>query len=231
VVSNPKHRNHGRFGLSEHFQVSRRGFHPNASFFVSFHLLLLLERFPKSLTLLVIYIKSTFVDVRFESISTVPKLAITSKRCNSTEKNLMESKMPEVAHTAYEMISGMKPDVRPGIYVFISTEDPALSSSLSSQSISTFMEGEGVSMIIPIELAKKSKLNADHPMRCITLNVYSSLEGVGLTAAVSSALGDNSIPCNVVAAFQNDDVFVPAEMCDRAMEVLTSLQKQAAKHP
>jgi len=139
--------------------------------------------------------------------------------------------MPEVAHTAYEMISRMAPDVRRGIYVFVSTEDPALSSSLSSQAIATFKEGEGVSMIIPVELAKKSELNADHPMRCITLNVYSSLEGVGLTAAVSSALGDNSIPCNMVAAFHHDHVFVPAEMCDQAMEVLTSLQKQAAKHP
>ena len=86
-------------------------------------------------------------------------------------------------------------------------------------------------MIIPIELAEKSNLNADHPMRCITLNVYSSLEGVGLTAAVSTALGDNSIPCNMVAGFHHDHVFVPSEMCDRAMEVLTSLQKQAAKHP
>ena len=138
--------------------------------------------------------------------------------------------MPEVARTAYEMISGMTPVVRPGIYVFISTDDPALFASLSSQAISTFKEEEGVSMLIPVELAEKTKLNVDHPMRCITLNVYSSLEGVGLTAAVSTALGDNAIPCNMVAAFHHDHVFVPSEMCDQAMEVLTSLQKQAAKH-
>jgi hypothetical protein len=73
-------------------------------------------------------------------------------------------------------------------------------------------------------------LNVDHPMRCITLNVFSSLEGVGLTAAVSTALGDNGIPCNMVAAFHHDHVFLPSEMCGQAMEILLSLQNQAAKH-
>jgi hypothetical protein len=137
--------------------------------------------------------------------------------------------MPKVANTAYDMISGMTPTVRPGIYVFISTEDPTLVASLTSQAISTFEEDEGMSMLIPVDLAKKSGFSVDQPMSCITLNVYSSLEGVGLTAAVSTALGDNSIPCNMVAAFHHDHVFVPSEMCDRAIEVLTSLQKQAAK--
>ena len=138
--------------------------------------------------------------------------------------------MPKVANTAYDMISGMTPTVRPGIYVFISTEDPTLVASLTSQAISIFEEDEGMSMLIPIDLAKKSGFSVDQPMSCITLNVYSSLEGVGLTAAVSTALGDNSIPCNMVAAFHHDHVFVPSEMCDRAMEVLTSLQKQAVKN-
>jgi hypothetical protein len=138
--------------------------------------------------------------------------------------------MPKVASTAYDMISGMTPIVRPGNYVFISTEDRALVESLSSQAISTFKEEEGMSMLIPVELAEKSKLSVDQPMCCITLNVYSSLEGVGLTAAVSTALGDNSIPCNMIAAFHHDHVFVPSKMCDQAMDVLISLQKQVAKY-
>jgi len=137
--------------------------------------------------------------------------------------------MADVARTAYEMISGMTPVVRPGLFVFITTNDPALVALLSSKAISTFREDEGLSMLIPVELAQKSMLNVESPMRCITLNVFSSLEGVGLTAAVSSALGDNGIPCNMVAAFHHDHVFVPSEMCDQAMEVLILLQNQAAK--
>ena len=136
--------------------------------------------------------------------------------------------MPKVATTAFDMISGMSPTVLPGVFVFISTADLTLVASLTSQAISTFVEDEGMSMLIPVDTAKKSGFSVDQPMRCITLNVYSSLAGVGLTSAVSTALGDQSIPCNIVAAFHHDHVFVPSEMCDRAMEILTSLQKQAA---
>ncbi|AXI45994.1 hypothetical protein C1J03_08165 [Sulfitobacter sp. SK012] len=138
--------------------------------------------------------------------------------------------MPEIAQTAYEMISGMTPVLQPGLFVFITTKNPALVTSLSSEAISTFKEEEGLSMLIPVELAKKSKLNVDAPMRFITLNVFSSLEGVGLTAAVSAALGENGIACNMVAAFHHDHVFVPSKLCDQAMEVLLALQSQADQY-
>lgn len=137
--------------------------------------------------------------------------------------------MPEIAHTAHDMISGMTPVMRPDIYIFATMTDPDLITELSPEAISTFKEDEGVSMLIPLDLAKESKLAVDHPMRCITLNVYSSLEGVGLTAAVASALGENGIACNMVAAFHHDHVFVPSEMGERAMEVLMTLQSQSAQ--
>ena len=118
--------------------------------------------------------------------------------------------MPDIARTAHQMISGMTPVLQPGVFVFITTDDPALVASLSPKAISTFREQEGMSLLIPVALAKESLLNTDYPMRCITLNVFSSLEGVGLTAAVSSALGDSGIACNMVAAFHHDHVFLPA---------------------
>jgi uncharacterized protein len=135
--------------------------------------------------------------------------------------------MPEIAHTAYDMIAGMTPTLKPGVFVFITTGDTSLIKSLSFQAISTFKEEEGMSLLVSIEAAEKLKLDVAHPMRCITLNVYSSLEGVGLTAAVSAALGDAGIPCNMVAAFHHDHVFVPADKCLKAMEVLARLQSRA----
>ena len=137
--------------------------------------------------------------------------------------------MPEIVHTAHDMISGMTPVMRPDLYIFATMTDPDLITELLPKAISTFKEDEGVSMLVPLDLAKKSKLAVDHPMHCITLNVYSSLEGVGLTAAVASALGENGIPCNMVAAFHHDHVFVPSEMGERAMEVLMTLQSQSAQ--
>jgi hypothetical protein len=62
------------------------------------------------------------------------------------------------------------------------------------------------------------------PMRRIVLEVFSSLEGVGLTAAVASALSTHAIPCNMVAAFHHDHVFVPSDKAELAMEVLKGLQ-------
>lgn len=135
--------------------------------------------------------------------------------------------MPDVAHTAHDMISGMTPTLKPGIFVFITTGDTALVTSLSAQAISTFQEEEGMSLLVPVDVAENAGLEPEHPMRCITLNVYSSLEGVGLTAAVSTALRDAGIPCNMIAAFHHDHVFVPSKMASTAMEVLVRLQSQA----
>ena len=136
--------------------------------------------------------------------------------------------MPDIAETAHEMISGMSPEVRPDRYVFVSTTDSGLGASLIPEAISVFREDEGLSLLIPVNVAEQAKLSVDQPMRCITLNVYSSLEGVGLTAAVSQALADNAIPCNMVAAFHHDHVFVPEGLCDKTMDVLLSLQNNAS---
>jgi hypothetical protein len=64
-------------------------------------------------------------------------------------------------------------------------------------------------------------------MRQITLNVFSALEGVGLTAAVAVALADAGIACNMVAAFHHDHVFVPEAQAEAALKVLRELSQKA----
>lgn len=136
--------------------------------------------------------------------------------------------MPEIAHTAQDMISNMTPVLQPGDFVYISTQDQTLAAELTEDAVSTFREEEGLSMLVPLQSAQSAGLAVDMPMRCITLNVYSSLEGVGLTAAVAAALGAHNIPCNMVAACHHDHVFVPSDKSDQALAVLTSLQEGAA---
>ena len=63
----------------------------------------------------------------------------------------------------------------------------------------------------------------------ITLTVHSSLEAVGLTAAVSRALAEENISCNVVAAYYHDHLFVPVGDGERAMEVLLALSSEAMR--
>ena len=79
-------------------------------------------------------------------------------------------------------------------------------------------------MLLPLADAQQPDLSPSEPMRCITLDVNSALDGVGLTAAVASALAERQIPCNVVAAYHHDHVFVPQQQADAAVAVLVALQ-------
>lgn len=136
--------------------------------------------------------------------------------------------MTVTAKTAQAMISGMRPSLRPGTFAVVTLSDPASASGLAGDAIATFREDEGLSLILETGHASAAGLDTSAPMHCITLQVYSSLAGVGLTAAVASALAEAGIPCNMVAAFHHDHVFVPAEQSTRALSILLALQQSAA---
>lgn len=139
--------------------------------------------------------------------------------------------MPPAVRDALAMVAGMTPILRPGQYIFCSTQDPGLIDQLRDTALCIFKEDEGVSMIVDLEHAARADGDVDtsHPMRRIVLEVYSSLEGFGLTAAVSAALSEARIACNMVAAFHHDHVFVPSGDADRAMDVLLRLQRETAE--
>jgi hypothetical protein len=63
------------------------------------------------------------------------------------------------------------------------------------------------------------------PLSCIVLGVYSALDGVGLTAGVATALAEQGIPCNMIAVYHHDNVFIPEEMKELALSVLEALQE------
>lgn len=132
--------------------------------------------------------------------------------------------MPDIAHTANDMITGMTPTLRDGSFVFGISDDPKVIADLIPMAICTFQENEGTSMILPLDVAQNASFDCAAPMSCITLNVYSSLEGCGLTAAVATALSDNGIACNMVAAFHHDHAFVPTDHAQEAVTVLLELQ-------
>jgi hypothetical protein len=124
---------------------------------------------------------------------------------------------PGVVHDKAAMIAGMSPVLRPGAWVFVTSDDPALCAA----AIATMQEPEGLSLIVPAELAP-----GGIEMAQITLQVHSALDGVGLTAAVATELAEAGIPCNMVAGHHHDHAFVPA---DRAEEALAILRARAAQ--
>lgn len=91
----------------------------------------------------------------------------------------------------------------------------------------SFVEREGLTLILDAASARQAQLSVDTTYKRITLTVHSSLDAVGLTAAVATALTSAGISANVVAAYYHDHVFVQAHHADKAME---ALQQLAALH-
>ena len=91
--------------------------------------------------------------------------------------------------------------------------------------ISTFLESEGMTVVVSKIKAEKHKLSYDTIFNKITLEVHSSLEAVGLTAAISTALASRNISANVVAGYYHDHIFIPKDRADLALEILEGLTK------
>lgn len=124
------------------------------------------------------------------------------------------------------MIAGMKPELVTGRFVFRSYPD-APPPRVLAKAIGSFLEAEGLSLILPADADSGQPEAPALIMRQITLNVFSALEGVGLTAAVAVGLADAGIACNMVAAFHHDHVFVPEAQAEAALKVLRELSQKA----
>ncbi|MDO6965168.1 ACT domain-containing protein [Rhizobium alvei] len=125
-----------------------------------------------------------------------------------------------------DILANMQPELHDESYVFV-TLPPGTPIPAGIEPLGTFREKEGLTLIVEKEVANQAKLAASKPMRAITLNVHSSLEAVGLTAAIASALTVHGISANVVAAYYHDHVFVGAKDGERAREILENLARRS----
>lgn len=133
--------------------------------------------------------------------------------------------MSAPVHGTREMIKGMSPTLIDGRFVFATTRDADLITRCRIKAVGMLIEAEGESFILKAEDAEALGFDCSQRMRQITLRVHSSLTGVGLTAAVSTALARLQIPCNVVAAFHHDHIFVPEALAEQALHLLIQLQQ------
>lgn len=121
------------------------------------------------------------------------------------------------------LLKNLNPVASSENYVFTTLPADKLSSTLVSVAKGMFQEREGTTLILPVAATKQANLQFEGYYRCITCEVHSSLDAVGMTAAMSTALSKAGISANVVAAYYHDHIFVPAEKVDVALDVLTSL--------
>jgi hypothetical protein len=120
-----------------------------------------------------------------------------------------------------KLIANMEPILNDGEYVFASVSNIELIPRTIT--ICEIKEREGVTVVVSKENAEQLGLVFEFVAAWITLNIHSSLEAVGLTAAFASELGKHNISCNVVAGYYHDHIFVDIKDKDKALKVLWSM--------
>lgn len=136
----------------------------------------------------------------------------------------MKNKENEVGETQLsELIKGMSPKLNHGEYVFASVTE--MGGVNRSDTICEFREQEGTTLVLARKKADELKLPYNFVAAWITLMVHSSLKAVGLTAAVSAALANNNISCNIIAGFFHDHIFVDKKDAERAINILKHLSE------
>jgi hypothetical protein len=119
-----------------------------------------------------------------------------------------------------KLLSSMEPKLLAQEFVFC-TVSGILADYISLSPLATFAEQEGLTLVLEKSLAQGAGLKFEGSFRQITLTVHSSLEAVGLTAAVSKKLADKGISANVIAAYYHDHIFVQSAKAEEALCALT----------
>jgi hypothetical protein len=191
----------------------------------------------------------------FELIETAPGVTAgeieqrtTASYVNSKLRRLLDS-LPSVilqagsqsAYSNAEVIDDAKSGARAASYAreheahpqrgrlfFCTANDATIAAALLHRSLAAFRQDECVALVLAEDDARQQVFDLSMPMCRIVLEVLSALDGVGLSAGVATALADDGIPCNMIAAYHHDNVFAPESMAHRAINILKDVQRKAA---
>ena len=86
-----------------------------------------------------------------------------------------------------------------------------------------FQENEGLTVITSAD----DETPQDNRWAWLELSVYSDLQAVGFLAKVAAALSKAGLPCNAVAAYHHDHIFVPEAKAEIAIAAIEALRAQA----
>jgi len=116
------------------------------------------------------------------------------------------------------MLADLEVVRRPGTFVYIAA---APGTPPPPDALAMLDEIDAMSYIVPID--SPAAVSPAFPAAWLMLTVHSSLDAVGLTAAVATALAAEAIPANVLAGYHHDHVLVPVDRADDAIAVLRGL--------
>jgi hypothetical protein len=121
-----------------------------------------------------------------------------------------------------ELLSSLQPALLDELFVFCTVKGQ-LAEYVNLAPIATFVESEGLTLVLTKDKADKADLQYEGVFRQITLTVHSSLEAVGLTAAIATKLTSKGISANVIAAYYHDHIFVSNDKAEQALSALREL--------
>ncbi|MGI9611629.1 MAG: methyltransferase domain-containing protein [Acidimicrobiales bacterium] len=116
---------------------------------------------------------------------------------------------------------------RPGRFAVVAVEEPP---TLTDGVEALVAEADRTTVVATVERAEQSGWQIDFEAAWLTLDVHSSLEAVGLTAAAATALAERSIPCNVLAGWKNDHILVPVAQAEAAIAALSDIANHSHGH-
>ncbi len=94
------------------------------------------------------------------------------------------------------LLNNLTPVASDETYVFVSAEFARLPVEVFQHAKGMFKEMEGTTFILEQQYAESLGLSYEGCFCCITCEVHSSLEAVGMTAAMTTALGEAGISVN-----------------------------------
>ncbi len=118
------------------------------------------------------------------------------------------------------MLATLAVQRRPGVFTYIAVEVPT--TGLIAAAHAVIKEGRLTTIVLPVEAAERAGQKPTGQFAWLTLTVQSSLDAVGLTAAISARLTAVDISCNVLAGYHHDHVLVPLDRIDDAIAALTA---------
>lgn len=129
--------------------------------------------------------------------------------------------------TCSYLLANLDPVLSPDPWIFDHIAEGAPSNLNIATLFAFIQESEGSTLIRRVSAGTNALPMSQARFAKITLQVFSDLEAVGLTAAVAQALTDINMCANVVAAALHDHVFVPYERRFEAIDCLKALSASA----
>lgn len=121
------------------------------------------------------------------------------------------------------LLGTLSPQLTAGEYVFCTFPEACYGDYRHWGPLAAIVEAEGLTLIVEKSVADEHDLAYGSVFRRISLNVHSSLEAIGLTAAIAGKLAEHGIAANVIAGYFHDHILVPGEEAEAALDALREI--------